>query len=79
MSQTAPRNAAPDPLIDEIRQYRAALDKKFAGDWHAYGAFIRQSAANIRKEFSLKDAAQNAEDQSPSTSRGSGAGNVAHL
>ena len=56
MSQHAPRIVAPDPLIEEIRKYRAELDQKFAGDWTAYGAFIRQSAANIRKEFSLKDA-----------------------
>lgn len=56
MSQPAPHIPAPDPLIDEIRQYRADLDKRFAGDWNAYGAFIRQSAAKIRQEFSLRDA-----------------------
>jgi hypothetical protein len=63
MSQPAPQNAAPDPLIDEIRQYRADLDKRFAGDWAAYGAFIRQSAAKIREEFSLKSAAEDNDDQ----------------
>jgi hypothetical protein len=69
MSQTAPRMAAPDPLIDEIRQYRAELDKKFAGDWGAYGAFIRQSGVRIRQEFSLKDADDGAKDRSASASR----------
>jgi hypothetical protein len=64
MSQTAPHIAASDPLIDEIRQYRAELDKRFAGDWKAYGAFIRQSAAQIRQEFSLKSASVSIKDQS---------------
>ncbi len=67
MPQTAPHIAAPDPLIDEIRQYRAALDQKFAGDWNAYGAFIRESAAKIREEFSLKDVST--KDQSQDISR----------
>jgi hypothetical protein len=51
MLETAPRVAALDPLIDEIRQYRAQLDRQFAGDWSAYGEFIRQSAGKIREEF----------------------------
>ena len=69
VSQPAPHIAAPDPLIDEIRQYRADLDKKFAGDWNAYGAFIRQSALRIRKEFSLLDAKVSPQVPSPGTSR----------
>jgi hypothetical protein len=69
MSQPAPHIAAPDPLIDEIRQYRADLDKKFAGDWNAYGAFIRQSAERICKEFSLKSADVGLKDQAQNTSQ----------
>jgi hypothetical protein len=65
MPQIAPRIVAPDPLIDEIRDYRAELDKRFAGDWKAYGAFIQQSAASIRKEFSLKGANDSEKEQSP--------------
>jgi hypothetical protein len=69
MAQPAPHIAAPDPLIDEIRQYRADLDKKFAGDWNAYGTFIRQSSEIIRREFSLKDANVSPPVPSPGTSR----------
>ena len=69
MAQPAPRIAAPDPLIDEIRQYRVDLDKRFAGDWDAYGAFIREGAARIRKEFSLMGANDSAKAQSASKSQ----------
>jgi hypothetical protein len=69
MSESPSRTAAPDPLIDEIRQYRTQLDGKFAGDWQAYGAFIREAAANIRRELSLKGAVDEAKDQGRAASR----------
>jgi len=68
MSQPAPHTPAPDPLIDEIRQYRADLDQRFAGDWTAYGTFIRQTAAHIRQEFSLRDVTESTGVQPPNSS-----------
>jgi hypothetical protein len=44
------RHIEPDPLIDEIRQIRAKLDRQYGDDWAGYAQHLRDAARNFREK-----------------------------